>query len=103
LRKTLAVLCLVLLPAVALAQTAPKSTAKPTAKNSKRLAPSAQKAVEENTPIEDEPVLKAYRQHAAERAALGIPPLPLDAKQTAELIELIKARPPAKRPSCWTC
>ena len=54
-RKTLAVLCLVLLPAVALAQTAPKSTAKPTAKNSKRLAPSAQKAVEENTPIEDEP------------------------------------------------
>jgi hypothetical protein len=43
------------------------------------------------------PCLQAYRQHAAERAALGIPPLPLDAKQTAELIELIKARPPAKR------
>ena len=35
-------------------------------------------------------MLKAYRDHAAERAALGIPPLPLDAKQTAELIELIK-------------
>ncbi len=39
-------------------------------------------------------MLQAYRQHTAERAALGIPPLPLDAKQTAELIELIK-NPPA--------
>ena len=38
-------------------------------------------------------MLNAYRQHAAERAALGIPPLPLDAKQTAELIELIKQPP----------
>ena len=36
-------------------------------------------------------MLDAYRSHVAERAALGIPPLPLDAKQTAELIELIKA------------
>jgi aconitate hydratase 2/2-methylisocitrate dehydratase len=25
-------------------------------------------------------MLQAYRQHAAERAALGIPPLPLDAQ-----------------------
>ena len=39
-------------------------------------------------------MLQAYRQHAAERAALGIPPLPLDARQVAELIELIK-NPPA--------
>ncbi|MBN8502855.1 MAG: bifunctional aconitate hydratase 2/2-methylisocitrate dehydratase [Burkholderiales bacterium] len=39
-------------------------------------------------------MLQAYRQHAAERAALGIPPLPLDAKQVGELIELIK-NPPA--------
>jgi len=38
-------------------------------------------------------MLTAYRQHAAERAALGIPPLPLDAKQTAALIELVKAPP----------
>jgi aconitate hydratase 2/2-methylisocitrate dehydratase len=38
-------------------------------------------------------MLQAYRQHAAERAALGIPPLPLDAKQTAELCELLKAPP----------
>ncbi len=39
-------------------------------------------------------MLIAYRQHVAERAALGIPPLPLNAKQVAELIELIK-NPPA--------
>ena len=26
-------------------------------------------------------MLNAYRQHAAERAALGIPPLPLDASK----------------------
>jgi aconitate hydratase 2/2-methylisocitrate dehydratase len=38
-------------------------------------------------------MLQAYRQHAAERAALGIPPLPLSAQQVAELIELIKAPP----------
>ncbi len=38
-------------------------------------------------------MLQAYREHAAERAALGIPPLPLSAAQTAELIELIKAPP----------
>ena len=36
-------------------------------------------------------MLQAYRQHAAERAALGIPALPLSAQQTADLIELIKA------------
>ena len=39
-------------------------------------------------------MLKAYRDHVAERAALGIPPLPLSAKQTGELIELLK-NPPA--------
>ncbi|RRS02524.1 bifunctional aconitate hydratase 2/2-methylisocitrate dehydratase [Aquabacterium soli] len=39
-------------------------------------------------------MLQAYRQHVAERAALGIPPLALSAQQTAELIELIK-NPPA--------
>src|SRR5690349_11716540 len=39
-------------------------------------------------------MLQAYRQHAAERAALGIPPLPLSAPQVAELIELLK-NPPA--------
>lgn len=39
-------------------------------------------------------MLQTYRQHVAERAALGIPPLPLSAVQTAELIELLK-NPPA--------
>ena len=39
-------------------------------------------------------MLVAYRQHVAERAALGIPPLALTAQQTAEVIELIK-NPPA--------
>ncbi|EIT68049.1 MULTISPECIES: bifunctional aconitate hydratase 2/2-methylisocitrate dehydratase [Hydrocarboniphaga] len=39
-------------------------------------------------------MLQAYRQHLAERAALGIPPLSLSAQQTAEVIELIK-NPPA--------
>jgi len=38
-------------------------------------------------------MLKAYRDHVAERAALGIPPLPLSAQQTAELIELLKNPP----------
>jgi len=38
-------------------------------------------------------MLKAYRDHVAERAALGIPPLPLTAKQTGELIELLKNPP----------
>ncbi|CAM4068955.1 bifunctional aconitate hydratase 2/2-methylisocitrate dehydratase [Kerstersia similis] len=39
-------------------------------------------------------MLEAYRQHVAERAALGIPPLPLSAQQTAGVIELLK-NPPA--------
>ena len=42
-------------------------------------------------------MLKAYREHAAERAALGIPPLPLTAQQTADLIDLIKNRPLVKK------
>ncbi|MBW4687523.1 MAG: bifunctional aconitate hydratase 2/2-methylisocitrate dehydratase [Komarekiella atlantica HA4396-MV6] len=38
-------------------------------------------------------MLESYRKHVAERAALGIPPLPLDAKQTSELCELLKNPP----------
>ncbi len=38
-------------------------------------------------------MLQAYRAHVAERAALGIPPLPLSAKQTSEVIELLKNPP----------
>jgi len=41
-------------------------------------------------------MLEAYRQHAAERAALGIPPLPLSAQQTAELVELLRNPPPGE-------
>ena len=39
-------------------------------------------------------MLQAYRTHVAERAVLGIPPLPLSSKQTAELIELLKSPQP---------
>ena len=39
-------------------------------------------------------MLNAYRQHVAERAALGIPPLPLSAQQTSDMVELLK-NPPA--------
>ena len=38
-------------------------------------------------------MLQAYVEHVAERAALGIPPLPLTPKQTADVIELIKSAP----------
>ena len=37
--------------------------------------------------------LSTYRAHVAERAAQGIPPLPLSAKQTGEVIELLKLPP----------
>jgi aconitate hydratase 2 / 2-methylisocitrate dehydratase len=39
-------------------------------------------------------MLEAYCQHTADRAALGIPPLPLDAEQTIALCELLQ-HPPA--------
>lgn len=39
-------------------------------------------------------MLQAYRQHVSDRAAEGVPPLPLTAEQTAELVELLK-QPPA--------
>ncbi|KUJ71991.1 bifunctional aconitate hydratase 2/2-methylisocitrate dehydratase [Thiomicrospira sp. WB1] len=35
-------------------------------------------------------MLKAYLEHVAEREAQNIPPLPMDAQQTAELVEYIK-------------
>ncbi len=37
--------------------------------------------------------LQTYRNHVAERAVSGIPPLPLSATQTADVIELLKAAP----------
>ncbi|MFP4006493.1 MAG: aconitate hydratase B, partial [Spirulinaceae cyanobacterium] len=42
-------------------------------------------------------MLDAYRQHAAEREAQGIPPLPLNAQQTTELCELLKNPPEAQK------
>jgi len=39
-------------------------------------------------------VLEEYRKHVEERAALGIPPLPLSVEQTEALVELLK-NPPA--------
>ncbi|MDO8605951.1 MAG: bifunctional aconitate hydratase 2/2-methylisocitrate dehydratase [Phaeospirillum sp.] len=38
-------------------------------------------------------MLEAYRQHVAERAALGIPPLPLSAPQTESLVALLRNPP----------
>jgi len=38
-------------------------------------------------------VIEAYRKHVIERVAQGIAPLPLDAEQTAALVELLKHSP----------
>jgi len=38
-------------------------------------------------------VLEAYRKHVEERAAEGVPPKPLSAEWTAQLVELLKAPP----------
>jgi aconitate hydratase 2/2-methylisocitrate dehydratase len=38
-------------------------------------------------------MLEAYRQHVAERATLGIPPLPLTKQQTEELVALLQNPP----------
>ena len=38
-------------------------------------------------------MLDYYRQQAAEREALGVPPLPLDAEQTSALCDLLKTPP----------
>lgn len=44
-------------------------------------------------------MLQAYLEHVAERAKLGIPPQPLSAAQTADLIELIKVAPASEHGS----
>ena len=38
-------------------------------------------------------MLETYRKHVEERAALNVPPLPLDAEQTAALCDLLKSPP----------
>jgi len=45
--------------------------------------------------LEEFSLLQEYRKHVAERAELGIVPLPLSAQQVAELVELLK-NPPAR-------
>jgi len=40
-------------------------------------------------------LIEEYKAHTAEREKLGIPPLPLTAQQTADLVELLKASPVA--------
>ncbi|WP_030006942.1 bifunctional aconitate hydratase 2/2-methylisocitrate dehydratase [Picosynechococcus sp. NKBG042902] len=42
-------------------------------------------------------MLEAYRKHAAERAQLGIPPLPLTAEQTSKLCDRLKNPPEAEQ------
>ena len=38
-------------------------------------------------------MLSAYHTHISERAAVGLPPLPLNAEQVAALVELLKVTP----------
>jgi aconitate hydratase 2 / 2-methylisocitrate dehydratase len=47
-------------------------------------------------------MLEQYRQHAAEREAIGIPPLPLNPEQTSELCELLKNPPPGEEETLLT-
>ena len=39
-------------------------------------------------------MLEAYHRHVQERAALDLPPLPLDAEQTAAIVQLLERPPP---------
>ena len=47
----------------------------------------------ETTPLAPSELLAAYRAAAAERASLGVPPLPLSAPQAQALTELLQAPP----------
>ncbi|MEX0270143.1 bifunctional aconitate hydratase 2/2-methylisocitrate dehydratase [Leptolyngbyaceae cyanobacterium UHCC 1019] len=46
-------------------------------------------------------MLESYRNHVADRAALGIPPLPLSAQQMSELGELLKNPPVGEEVFLW--
>ena len=46
-------------------------------------------------------MLESYRNHVADRAALGIPPLPLSAQQMSELGELLKNPPVNEAAFLW--
>lgn len=75
-KKILTIFCAAVLPALALAQAA--------SQKSSRLAPSAQKAVEENTPIDDEPgvVLSEADLAVARTVHVGELPCELGSKVT---------------------
>lgn len=45
-------------------------------------------------------MLESYRAHVEERAALGIPPLPLSAEQINDFCELLKYSFFVKSPNC---
>ncbi|MDY7027793.1 MAG: aconitate hydratase B, partial [Spirochaetota bacterium] len=38
-------------------------------------------------------LIEAYKEHTRERAEQNVPPLPLSAEQTAELVSLLAAKP----------
>ena len=38
-------------------------------------------------------LLEDYKKHTEQRATLGVPPLALDSKQTADLVEILKSNP----------
>ncbi len=42
-------------------------------------------------PIGDQTMLDSYKKHVEERKSHNIPPLPLDADQTSQLVELLKS------------
>ena len=42
-------------------------------------------------PIGDQTMLDSYKKHVEERKSQNIPPLPLDADQTSQLVELLKS------------
>jgi aconitate hydratase 2 / 2-methylisocitrate dehydratase len=48
-------------------------------------------------------MLEAYRAHVADRAAQGVPPLPLSVEQTADLCELLKNPPAGEEEFWWSC
>ncbi len=48
-------------------------------------------------------MLAEYRQHVAQRAEQGLPPLPLDEKQISQLIELLNQPPAGEEAFYWTC
>jgi hypothetical protein len=105
-KRLLALSLILLSPSVVLAQPAGETAKKPTTKTAAK-APAKKTETSSRTQLNSAANQAAagiraadvaltpaeLRQHAAERAALGIPPLPLDAQQVAELIELIKAPP----------